>query len=99
MNSEKLLELATKVAGSAAKEPTWNPLANAGDALGLECELGLDVIWLPGSVRVGNSIAFACECKTEAHFHEHGGDRGMARRFAAVSAAAKIGAKFGHLHW
>jgi hypothetical protein len=86
------LVIATSTGGSAL----WNPLNDDGDALRLECEVGLDVSWFPGSVQVGNALSKVGECRCQEYFHMHlarhpdSSSQTAARRRATVRAAALL---------
>jgi hypothetical protein len=71
----------------------WNPLVDDGDEARLESDLGLLVIWDSEGVTVGGVITSDGDvaCGFFEPFHEHGGDKRAARRWAGVRAAAEIG--------
>lgn len=79
------------VHGNIPLERSWDPLTNDGDEARLESTMDLWVSWYPDGVLVGPK---GCGPDTDSafleYFHQHAGDKQMARRRAGVLAAAAM---------
>lgn len=79
------------------QEFVWNPLEDDGDTFRLETKMSFTVVFWAEGVEVGESEFVRGQLRpviNKSAYEEysfHGGDKGYARRKAAVKAAAKIG--------
>lgn len=96
MTESEMLELAAKAAGikpfmkcgpNNEAVPSWNPLADDGDAFGMAVSLGLDICLYGGFVSVSTEYGGA---KFSELYINHDSRKAATRR-AIVRAAAEIG--------
>lgn len=73
--------------GPTFPKSAWNPYTDDGDCARMEAALRIDVEWYPRWVLCHRQMIEP----VAAHYHDHGGDRNAARRYASLQLAAAIG--------